>query len=75
MAAHIAKRARAVVEAFTPVAGMVVSADVIVFRRHTAPGIPVEPAGTLSLRSGRWAVSPHFLLLQVCTSVTLPIAP
>ena len=52
MAAHIAKRAGAVVEAFAPVAGVVIAADVIVFRRHTAPGIPVEPGGHLVFAVG-----------------------
>ena len=59
MAAHIAKRARAVVEAFAPVAGVVVAADVF-FGATPHQAFQSSPAGTLSLRSGRWAVSPHF---------------
>ena len=75
MAAHIAKRTGAVVEAFAPVAGVVIAADVMFFGATPHQASQSSPAGNLSLRSGRWAVSPHFLLLQVCTSVTLPIAP
>jgi len=35
----------------------------------------LKPSGTSSLRAGGAPTSPHFLLLHVCTSRTLPIAP